>query len=570
MQRIFETMDRTENLLNANTISFSGIISGDNIYQVPLFQRDYSWKESNWDDLWLDLMNAVETDTRHYMGSIVLIKKDKKLFEIIDGQQRITTLSIMALSCIQVLNDLIEDGIDVNDNKERKDILMKKFIGFKSPKSLLFSPKLKLNKLNDPIYSSYLIQFHKVPNPRREPISNRNLIKAFDYFYKRLKNEIYNDSSIDKIIDFIEFVGDNLQFIQITVVDELNAYLVFETLNDRGLPLTVTDLFKNYLFSRVDEEDHSHIKNKWENILKYIKYKDFAYFLRYFWISRNRLITEKELFKAIKRNIQTQEDVIEIISDLEVHAEVFNALSDPKDDLWRGNNEVVKHLSELQLFGVKQPFALLLAAHEKFDETSFAKIVKICSVITFRYSVISGLKTNILEQIYSKAANNIINGKSTNPTQVFHDLSTLYVSDEIFTNNFTLKTLKTTSKNTLVRYILYKIENKISPNGTYSFEEDNGTIEHILPENPTEDWSTFFVKDTQMEFIYRLGNYSILERKLNKKCENKLIDEKVPVYEKSKYTLSNEFSFTEWNPNKLKQRQSKMAKVAKQIWRLDY
>ncbi|WOD43142.1 DUF262 domain-containing protein [Hwangdonia lutea] len=89
-------MNKTENLLNANTISFSDIIAGDNIYQVPLFQRDYSWKENNWDDLWLDLNNAIDSETRHYMGSIVLIKKEKKQFEIIDGQQRITTLSIFS------------------------------------------------------------------------------------------------------------------------------------------------------------------------------------------------------------------------------------------------------------------------------------------------------------------------------------------------------------------------------------------------------------------------------------------------------------------------------------------
>jgi hypothetical protein len=71
-------MERADNLLNANTISFSDIISGDNVYHVPLFQRDYSWNEPNWDDLWLDISNARESNTRHYMGSIVLIRKDKK------------------------------------------------------------------------------------------------------------------------------------------------------------------------------------------------------------------------------------------------------------------------------------------------------------------------------------------------------------------------------------------------------------------------------------------------------------------------------------------------------------
>ncbi|QLE01985.1 DUF262 domain-containing protein [Galbibacter sp. BG1] len=563
-------MERTENLLNANTISFADIISGDNIYQVPLFQRDYSWKEDNWDDLWLDIQNSIEASSRHYMGSIVLIKKGKKELEIIDGQQRITTLSLLALSCIRVLNDLIEADIDKDNNEERKDILMRKFVGFKSAKSLMFSPKLKLNKLNNPIYSSYLIQFHKVPNITREPISNKSLVYAYDYFYKKLKDTYDVESSVDDLIDFIEFVGDNLQFIQITVVDELNAYLVFETLNDRGIPLTVTDLFKNYLFSRVSESDHDHLKNKWDSILKFIKYKDFANFLRYYWISRNRLITEKELFKAIKKEVTNQTEVMSIISNLELHAEVFNALSDPKDDLWKGQQEIIKHLSELQLYGIKQPFPLLLAAYEKFDTSNFAKVVKICSIISFRYSVISGLKTNVLEQVYSRAANNIIKEISSNPTHVFKDVSSLYVNDEIFTNQFTLKAIKTTSKNRLVRYIMYSIENKLSDNGTMNFDEDNGTIEHILPENPNEDWTSSFVKDTQIQFIYRLGNYAVLEKKLNKDCENKTITNKKPLYLNSKYKLANEFEFDVWNPNNLKKRQSKLAKVAKQIWRLDY
>ncbi|MGY3794895.1 DUF262 domain-containing protein [Aquimarina sp. 433] len=563
-------MNRNENLLNANTISFSDIISGDNTYQVPLFQRDYSWKEENWDDLWLDINNALESNTRHYMGSIVLIKKEKKQLEIIDGQQRLTTLSLLALSCIRIIEELIQNNENKSDNEQRKDILMRKFVGFKSAKSLMFSPKLKLNKLNNPTYSSYLIQFHNVPNKSKLAKSNKALLEAYEYFYKKLKQEVFKDNDTDNLIDFIEFIGDNLQFIQITVVDELNAYLVFETLNDRGIPLTVTDLFKNYLFSKVAEDDQEHIKNKWDNILSYVRHRDFSNFLRYYWISRNRLITEKELFKAIKRTVSDQKDVIDIITNLEVHAEVFNALSDPKDDLWKGQSDLIYHLTELQIFGIKQPFPLLLSAYEKFDIITFTKVVKICSVVAFRYTVISGLKTNILEQVYSKAANNIIKGISTNASQVFSDLSQLYVSDEIFTNQFTLKTINTKSKNRLARYIIYNLENKNSNRSTFDFEQDSGTLEHILPENPSDDWNNSFVKDTQIEFIYRIGNFTILEGKLNKECENKLIEEKKIKYSKSKYSLTNEFDYDIWNPNKLKHRQSKQAKLAKQIWRLNY
>ena len=95
----------------------------------------------------------------------------------------------------------------------------------------------------------------------------------------------------------------------------------------------------------------------------------------------------------------------------------------------------------------------------------------------------------------------------------------------------------------------------------FDFEQDNGTLEHILPENPSDDWNASFVKDTQIEFIYRIGNFTILESKLNKECENKLIDEKKPKYLKSKYSLTKEFDYDLWNPNKLKHRQSKLAKA---------
>ena len=84
--------------------------------------------------------------------------------------------------------------------------------------------------------------------------------------------------------------------------------------------------------------------------------------------------------------------------------------------------------------------------------------MKICSIVSFRYTVISGFKTNILEQVYSRAANNIIKGVSTSASQVFNDLGQLYVSDEIFTNQFTLKTINTKSKNRLARYIIYSLE----------------------------------------------------------------------------------------------------------------
>ena len=254
-------------------------------------------------------------------------------------------------------------------------------------------------------------------------------------------------------------------------------------------------------------------------------------------------------------------------NDLEVHAEIFAALQNSNDDLWKGKREIKESLAELELFNIRQPFPLLLACYNKFSEDDFAKICKICSIISFRYSVISGLKSNVLEWVYNDAAIKVTNGESRTPSNVFDDLKSIYPSDEIFQNSFAIVDINTKRKNKLVRYILYKIENHISEM-SYNYIDDNGTVEHILPENPGSDWNNMFIKDIQNEFIYRLGNYTILEERLNKNCDRKLIEDKRKIYKESKYQLSNSFDYEKWDPQNIKSRQTKLAKYAKSIWRI--
>ncbi|HDZ8894326.1 TPA: DUF262 domain-containing protein [Aeromonas dhakensis] len=123
-----------ENFLNAETESFGGIIKGDNQYIVPIYQRDYSWEPNNWDDLWLDIENNRANKNKHYMGSIVLVARENKQYEIIDGQQRLTTLTILILSIIDTIKSLIDKKIDVDNNQKRVDLLTSDYIGKKISK----------------------------------------------------------------------------------------------------------------------------------------------------------------------------------------------------------------------------------------------------------------------------------------------------------------------------------------------------------------------------------------------------------------------------------------------------
>ena len=106
------------NLLDTSTVSFSDIIGNGKLYEVPAYQRDYSWKEDHWEDLWNDILSIVENDSIHYMGSIVLQNGGDKQFTVIDGQQRLATLSLIVLAVIQNINQLIRIQIKKPIKKE--------------------------------------------------------------------------------------------------------------------------------------------------------------------------------------------------------------------------------------------------------------------------------------------------------------------------------------------------------------------------------------------------------------------------------------------------------------------
>lgn len=558
-----------ENFLNAETDTFGGIIKGDNKFQVPLYQRDYSWQQTHWEDLWLDIETNRKTDSKHYMGSIVLVSKDKKKYDIIDGQQRLTTLTILILAVVDILNSLVENKVDVENNKKRVELLITDFIGKKSLKSLHYENKIELNESNNPFFSTYLTNFRKPAHIKSEVKSNKQLFKCFNYYKELILTEIFNENDVNNLISFVEYVSDNLLFIQITATDDLSAYLIFETLNDRGLDLSVTDLLKNYLFSIVEEADRTHIKNIWDITINYVSYSGFPKFLRHYWMMQNGIIQEKELFKVIKRNINNPKSAFELLNNMSEISEIYSALSTPSHHLWEGKDKVRKHIRELNLFGVSQCYPLLINAYSYFDEDEWIGVLRVCSVISFRYMIISGLNPNALESKYNEACKVINSGTATTARDVFNILQPLYVSDDDFCRNFESKVIRTKRSAKLARYIMYSLENHLA-GYTMDFEHDNGTLEHILPENPKENWHQSFPKDIEESYIYRIGNFTLLEPDKNRIIGNKPFNEKIETYNTSRYIISQKFGFREWGVDNLVTRQKYLAKQAKAIWSLNY
>ena len=216
--------------MNFNTTNntFRQLMGNGLSYRVPQFQRDYSWGPDEWDDLWHDLVELFSEDPEpaHYLGYLVLQSTDNRTFDIIDGQQRMTTLSLLMLAAVSHLTDMAAAGEADDPELRRADQLRANYIGYLDPVSLVPRSKLTLNRNNDRFYQDYLVPLERVPQ-RGLNASEHLLRRAFSWFKDRIGE--WSGSDGRAVASFVDAAVDKLFFTVITVTDELNAFKVFET-----------------------------------------------------------------------------------------------------------------------------------------------------------------------------------------------------------------------------------------------------------------------------------------------------------------------------------------------------
>ena len=562
---------------NTTNSTFRQLMGNGMNYRVPLFQRDYSWGIDEWDDLWQDLVALFGEDPEpaHYMGYLVLQSADNRAFDIIDGQQRMTTLSLLMLAAVAHLTDLAAPGDPEDPQRRRAEQLRSNYIGYLDPVSLVPRSKLTLNRHNDRFYQDYLVPLESLPQ-RGLNASEHLLRRAFLWFRERIKERSGDDG--ESVARFVDGAVDKLFFTIITVTDELNAFKVFETLNARGVRLSATDLLKNYLFSVVSrdkahESEINALESRWEGVVGLLSSENFPEFLRVFWNSRNRLVRKADLFKTMRSAIGDRASVFQLIRDMDRHARVYAALRRPEDDSWTAEER--NSLAQLQMFNVRQPLALLLAAFEQFaerDRTGFGRFLQAIAVVSFRYNVICGRQSNEQEVVYNQIARELSAGEIVSVRAAIAKLRPVYPDDAEFRAAFADKALRTTSarNNKVVRFILFRLEAQASEQ-RFEFESAKYSIEHVLPENPSDDWHQF--DDQQRaDSTYRLGNMTLLTTTDNRKLGNSGYAEKRLVYQQSDFAITRKLAedFDAWTVEKIRSHQVWMAKQATGIWRVSF
>ena len=564
------------NLLNVRTINYLEFVGNGKLYRVPPYQRDYSWSEEQWEDLWIDVCELLPDRKRqHYLGALIVENQNDREFSIIDGQQRLATLSLLALAVIRRLSVLADSDIDPNENTERARELRGRFVGEKDPTSLFESSRLHLNHIDNEFYQDNLIRLRPPRSSRGLPKSNHLLLKCYQYFCRKIEesDELRNDGMATASL-LSEAAARQLSFILITVDDELNAYAVFETLNAREIGLTTTDLLKNYLFSLVKSgPDLEYIQRRWRALVGTVGATRFPDFLRYHLLCSEPKIRKQRLFKLVRDRTKSADDALVLLDALNARGELFTAFLDPNRDYWLDLHPDARScIRDLCLFGVRQQIPLLFAARESFAENDFVRVLKLISTISFRYTIVSRLNANALEHAYHRAAKAITDGRISTPAEVFDLVRSIYVPDDKMGQDFALLEIDTKRRRKLAKYILAKLEEDAAGRACDP-STDPGTIEHILPENPAEVWRETYPSEHWESGINRLGNLTLLEASANRDIGSGSYPEKLIAYGGSGYALTRQLpdmAPEHWSPELVRERQRGLAERAKLIWRSDF
>lgn len=552
---------------DSSTENFSTIIGNNKKFIIPRFQRDYSWDTPQWDDLWMDIEQVlVKAEDDHYMGYLVLQTSDDKMYYIIDGQQRFTTIMILILAAIKCIKQLVQNREKEEENNRRIDTLTKLYIGNEDPVSLDYDNLLVLNRNNDSFYRDYIVKLD-TSRSRGLKASEKLMKNCLDFYYNKLRGKFKTGK---EYAAYVQLIVEKLYFTKIEVTDELNAFRVFETLNARGVQLSSSDLLKNYLFSLVDTKAHptriESLEDKWARLNDIIRAEKLPEFLRYYWNATHKSIRSSEVFKTIRAAILTEEQVFILVNDMIRYSDVYMALGNKDDELWHNYPEIRKNVQLLNVFRVKQPYSALMSAWMDLEPNEFLRVLKSIVVICLRYNVICDKNPNDMDVPFNVLATTIHEKRIADLSL----LDKIYVEDDTFVRAFEEKSFPYNSRNVkVVRYILGKIDKFNGSNRDVLPDEEDASIEHVLPQDFDENWEIDEALGNKL--VDRLGNMCLLEKTLNRELQNVAYRDKIDVYARSSYLSANDISesYEEWNESTIVNRQRKMAKLAKTIWRID-
>jgi hypothetical protein len=561
--------DKRQRRIDSAALSIGEIFRKPIFYRVPVYQRDFAWTLDQVDTLWGDLTSAaLSSPGEYFLGAIVLAPSaDDKSREIVDGQQRLTLISM-------IFSAISEEWKDRGDEK-RSTGVFRDFLGSEDRRTGDVLAKLALNENNDKFYHDLVLDRKLLSDADRKCLSssNRLLEQANSRIRKKLKDWLDEGRKAEeRLLDFEEFISGRTNLILIEVGDESDAFVIFETLNDRGLELAVSDLVKNYLFSLargyIDK-----FKTAWTEMSLLVGGDNLTPFLRQYWLSEQEFVRERELYESLRNEVKTTSSAHLFIERLRSASSLYAALLNPEHLYWSDfEPNAVAQLETLILFRLTQYRTIAMAAMALWKPTDVSKLLRILVVVSFRFTIVSRQSPGLLESMYASAARAIRTGKAKSPAQVFNLLKSVYVPDDRFGQYFAEQSF---SKAPIARYVLSELCDSLESDKEKTVPHSSGriTLEHILPVNAGSEWKDAIPKDERPDdYVELIGNLTLLEKGKNRNIANAGFDSKKSnAFAKSSMALNKRLlRFTSWTSDEIRTRSQELADTAKRVWRIDY
>lgn len=531
---------------------------------VPPNQREYSWTVKEVRTLFQDFAKAIsEGGGSYFLGTIVTIPRTGGALEVVDGQQRLATTAIMLSAIRDYLRSrdaMIAESIDsefltVIDRVSRDRV-----------------PRLRLNLDDNDYFRARLTGTQTTPTPTKP--SHVLIDAAFTEAREQVTrivagfDERDHGDTLNRWIDFME---SRALAVLLRVPNDADAYRMFETLNDRGLRTSQSDLVKNYLFGRSGERI-GEVQQKWASMrgaLETIEEDDITItFLRHSLTVIHGFVRETQVYDTVQNIAKAPQPVVTFAGQLEALANAYVAIHNTEHEKWNKYSDATRKAIEvLNLFDIKPLRPLMLALAQKLADKEAEKAFRFCVSLSVRLMIASSTRTGTVEEGLAAVAHDIFIGKITTAVDLKNHLKALTPADGTFVQAFENATV---SNRKLARYYLRSMElaaqNDAEP--WHIPNDDRGTInlEHVLPEKPEGNWPQF--ADDQVRLYFkRIGNLCLMRVSDNSAAKSADFETKKPIFARSPYVLTKRIAdAADWTTTEIVERQKTLARIAVKTW----
>jgi hypothetical protein len=542
---------------------------------VPPNQRSYAWEDSHIQTLFEDLSLAITNNTQTYfLGTVVLTQGGEDRLEVADGQQRLATTSILIAA--------IRDYLETMGSNERKaaEKYTSEYLLIYDEMSGEHTPKLQLNYEDNNFFLNHiLISAKDKERQKLEPIipSHQRLYRAGQLAKSHIENVVAQFAKTDKaktLYNWVKFLRDSAMVIAIRVPDHINAYTMFETLNDRGLRASQTDILKNFLFGKAQDR-LKEIQAKWSSMVATIEMVGDAdlllTYLRHYWTLGHGYTAERELASLVKEEVVGRAQALSMAVGLGDYAADYTGLLGPLEYMgWPSVDKQTRAYIYIitRILTIEQIRPLLLAILRRFEPAEAKLSVRMFLNWSVRFLVSGSGGGGPLDRAYGQLSKDVIDGVIKTAAKLREKVSAgILRTDAEFKQAFSKARV---SKTNLARYYLRALElhQKGDQNpelggtldDTYFFN-----VEHIMPQSESSEWP--IAEQTAQQIRKRLGNMVLINPEVNVKLGNKAFSEKRKAFSTSPLLLTQEVSKQKkWGPAEVDERQEFLAELAVKIW----